>query len=252
MTARASQAVRDRRKRLAEIVGRAHRGAALATILFCSAAPAAAQVGTAVSILSDDRFRGFSLSDGHPVGTLNLSYDSPTGLYVGASGTLVGSTADGIRPLGFQLDGGYAAQVNSGLIAEAGIIHARYSRYSGLRSGLSYTEVYAGLEGKILSSRIYFSPHYLGRGATAYGELNASLPFGQDLTFQGHAGVFVPFYGYSRGSRSLVRYDWQVRVSRPVGRSTFHAALGGGGPRQNYYGDYSAGRAMTFGIDYAL
>lgn len=252
MTVRASQAVRGTRKRLADIVGPSHCGAVLATILFCSAAPAPAQVGAAVSIVSDDRFRGFSLSDGHPVGRLALSYDSPTGLYAAASGTLVGSAADGVRPLGLELDGGYAAQVSSGLTADGGIIHARYSRYSGLRSGLSYTEVYAGLEGKILSSRIYFSPRYLGRGATAYGELNAALPLGQGFTFQGHAGVFVPLYAYSRGSRSLVRNDWQLGLSRPAGRLIFHAALGGGGPRQYYYRDYSAGHAVTFGVDCAL
>jgi uncharacterized protein (TIGR02001 family) len=252
VTARASQPVQGTRKRLAEIVGRAHCGAILATILLCSAAPASAQVGAAVSLLSDDRFRGFSLSDGHPVAALELSYDSPTGFYAAASGTLVGSAAEGARPLGLQLEGGYAAQVSSGLTAEAGIVHARYSRYSGLRSGLSYTEVYAGLEGKTLSSRVYFSPRYLGRGATAYGELNAALPLGGHFTFQGHAGLFVPLYAYSRGSRSLDRYDWQLGVSRPVGRLIFHAALGGGGPRQYYYGDYSAGHTAIFGVDYAL
>jgi uncharacterized protein (TIGR02001 family) len=220
--------------------------------LFFSAAPAAAQVGAAVSILSDDRFRGFSLSDGHPVGTLEVSYDSPSGFYAAASGTLVESAGDGLHPLGFNLNGGYAATVGRGLTADLGIVHARYSRYSGLRSGLSYTEIYAGISGKMLSSRIYFSPHYLGRGATAYAELNAQVAAGRDFTIEGHTGLFLPFYSYSGGGRSRTRYDWNIDLSRPAGRFIFRAALNGGGPRQEYYGDYSAGHALTFGIDYAL
>ena len=252
MTARANPHGPDTPPRLADIVGRRHRGAVLAAILFFSAAPAAAQVGAAVSILSDDRFRGFSLSDGHPVGTFELSYDSPSGFYAAASGILVESTGDGLHPLGFNLNGGYAATVGRGLTADLGIVHARYSRYSGLRSGLSYTEIYAGISGKMLSSRIYFSPHYLGRGATAYAELNAQVPAGRNFTIEGHTGLFLPFYSYSGDGRSRTRYDWNIGLSRPAGRFIFRAALNGGGPRQEYYGDYSAGHALTFGIDYAL
>jgi len=252
VTARANPRGPDTPPRLANIAGRGHCGAALAAILFFSAAPAAAQVGGAVSILSDDRFREFSLSDGHPVGTLEVSYDSPNGYYADASGTLVESTGDGLHPLGFNLNGGYATTIGRGLTADLGVVHARYSRYSGLRSGLSYTEVYAGLSGKILSLRVYFSPHYLGRGATAYAELNAQVPAGHDFAIEGHAGLFVPFYTYSGGSRSLNRYDWSIGVSRPAGRFIFRAVVSGGGPREAYYGDYSAGHALAFGIDYAL
>lgn len=252
MTARANPHGPDTPPRSVDIIGRGYCGAAVAAILFFSAAPAAAQVGAAVSILSDDRFRGFSLSDGHPVGILEMSYDSPAGFYAAASGTLVESAGDGLRPLGFNLNAGYAATIGRDLTADLGIVHARYSRYSGLRSGLSYTEIYAGVSGKVLSSRIYFSRHYLGGGATTYAEVNAHLPAAQDFTIEGHAGLFVPFYTYSDGSRSRARYDWNIGFSRPAGRFILRAALEGGGPRQDYYGDYSAGHAVTFGFDYAL
>lgn len=252
MTARANPHGPDTPPRLVSIAGRGYCRAVVAAIVFFSAAPAAAQVGAAVSILSDDRFRGFSLSDGHPVGTLELSYDDPAGFYAAASGTVVESAGDGLHPLGFDLNAGYAATVGQGLTADLGIVHARYSRYSGLRSGLSYTEIYAGLSGKMLSSRIYFSPHYLGRGATAYAELNAQVPTGHNFAIDAHAGLFVPFYSYSGGSRSRTRYDWSIGLSRPAGRFILRAALSGGGPREDYYGDYSSGHAVTFGIDYAL
>jgi len=252
VTARANPRGPETPPRLADIIGRRHRWAALAAALFFSAAPAAAQVGAAASLLSDDRFRGFSLSDGHPVGTLELSYDDPSGFYAAASGTVVENGGDRLHPLGVNLNAGYAAAVGRDLTADLGIVHARYSRYSGLRSGLSYTEIYAGVSGKMLSSRIYFSPHYLGRGATAYAELNAQVPAGHDFTIEGHTGLFVPFYAYSGGSRSRTRYDWSIGLSRPAGRFILRAALSGGGPRQDYYGDYSAGHAVTFGIDCAL
>jgi uncharacterized protein (TIGR02001 family) len=252
VTARANRRIPDARRRLAKIAVCRRWEAAFAAILLFYAAPAAAQIGVAASILSDDRFRGFSLSDGRPVGTIDLSYDSPTGFYAAASGILVDSPNNGVRPLGLQLDGGYAAQVGAGLTADLGIVHARYSSYSRLRSGLSYTEVYAGLEGRMISSRVYFSPRYFGQGATAYAEFNAHLPLGRDFTVQGHGGLFVPFYSYSRGSRSVARYDWRIGVTRPAGRFILRADLDGGGPRKKYYGDYSAGHAIVLGLDYAL
>jgi uncharacterized protein (TIGR02001 family) len=224
----------------------------IAAILLPRAAPASAGAGTAVSIFSDDRFRGFSLSDHHPVAILDLSYDSADGIYAAASGTLVASSREGVRPLGLQLNGGYARQLKSGLTLDVGLIHARYARYSGLGSGRSYTDVYAGLEGKLLSSRIHYSPRYLGDGATAYAELDGHLPALGKVTIEGHAGLLVPLYSQSRGYRSGDRYDWQVGVSRPAGAFVFHAALSGGGPRQRYYGDYSGGHALTLGVGCAL
>ena len=209
-------------------------------------------MGAAASIVSDDRFRGFSLSDGHPVATLDFSYDNPNGFYAAASGTLVESPSDGFRPLGLQLDGGYATQLNSSFTADVGIVNARYSTDSGLRSGLSYTEIYAGISGKQLSSRVYFSPRYFGSGATVYAEVDAQIPAWHDFAIESHGGVFIPLYTYSRAGRSVTRYDWQIGLSRPVGRLIFHAAVGAGGPRQDYYGDYSAGHAVTAGIDFAL
>ena len=252
MTARAHPPDPDTPPRFVEIRDRGHRAALLAAVLLCSAAPAAAQLGAAASIASDDRFRGFSLSDGRPVGTIEASYDGSSGFYAAASGTLVERSGDRIRPLGYNLDAGYAATIGSGLTADTGVIHADYSRYSGLRSGLTYTEIYAGISGKLLSSRLYFSPRYFGRGATTYAELNGHFPAGGDFNIEGHAGVFVPLYGYSRGSRSVARYDWQIGLSRPAGRFIFRAALVGGGPRQYDYGDYSGGHAFTFGVDCAL
>src|SRR3954451_12073395 len=52
-------------------------------------APAAAQVGLVASTYSDQRFRGYSLSDGRPVGIIDLSFDRAGGFYADASGIVV-------------------------------------------------------------------------------------------------------------------------------------------------------------------
>lgn len=216
-----------------------------------SATPGAAQVGAAVSIFSDDRFRGLSLSGGQPVAIVDLSYDAPSGFYAAGSGTLVASSDEHLRLLGLQLNGGYAKRLGSGLTLDAGAVHVAYSRYSGLSSARSYTEIYAGLAGKLLSSRVYFSPRYFERAATTYAEVDGHLPAVQDFTIEAHAGLLVPLYADHSG-HSGSRYDWQVGVSRPAGRFVFHAALSAAGPRQQYYGNYSRKPALAIGVNCAL
>jgi len=88
-----------------------------------STSPAAAQVGTAVSVFSDDRFRGYTLSDSRPVGILDLSYDAQNGFYGALSGSIVATRHDGLQPLGLQLNGGYAKRLSSGLTVDTGIVH---------------------------------------------------------------------------------------------------------------------------------
>src|SRR5436190_194451 len=67
-----------------------------AAAFLLTASPATAQAGVAVSIFSDDRFRGYSLSDGRPVGILDLSYDAANGLYGALSGSVVATRHDGL------------------------------------------------------------------------------------------------------------------------------------------------------------
>ena len=98
-----------------------------AALLAIPASPAAAQVGAVVSIFSDSRFRGISLSDGRPVGIIDLSYDASNGLYGAVSGSVVDTRDDGVRVLSVTLNGGYATRLRSGLTADVGIVHSRYS-----------------------------------------------------------------------------------------------------------------------------
>jgi uncharacterized protein (TIGR02001 family) len=235
------------------------RFAPIQSILFAAAlpltSPAAAQVGTSVSIFSDDRFRGYSLSSGRPVGIFDLSYDAPNGLYAALSGSVVATRHDGLQPLGVQLNGGYAKRLSSGLTVDVGVVHSNYSRYSSRNAGKSYTEVYAGLAGKILSSRISVSPDYLKPGAwTLYGEVDANVPAGKKLRVTGHVGILAPFdrRGYS-GDVLRPELDWRLGLARDLGPVTLSVAWTGISRNRDLYQERSYGRrALIFGITYAL
>ena len=217
----------------------------------CAASPAAAEVGAAVSVFSDSRLRGYSLSRGHPVGTVDVSYDDPSGLYAAGSASVLASSHDGIKPLGLQLNGGYAKRL-SGVTLDFGAIYSTYSHYSSRGSSNSYAEIYVGAAYKFLSSRIAFSPHYFESGArTLYGEIDANFSPAHKLHLTGHAGLLVPI-DY-RGENPSNQYDWRVGVSRDVGKLTLHVIGSGGGPGRDYYrGRWHSRNAIVVGVSWAL
>jgi uncharacterized protein (TIGR02001 family) len=214
--------------------------------------PAAAQVGAAISAFSDYRFRGYSLSDGRPVGIIDLSYDAPDGLYAALSGVGVATRNDGLEPLGLQLNAGYAMRLESGLTLDLGAVHSNYSRYSS-RAHKSYTEVYAGVSGKLISSRVYISPDYLNSGAwTLYGEVDGSVPAGSKLHFTGHVGTLIPLHGGDRYDYHA-EFDWRLGVARDIGRLSLHADLSGVQRGRDLYEERYHGRtAFVIGLTYAL
>ncbi|NUR45627.1 MAG: hypothetical protein HOP91_05660 [Sphingomonas sp.] len=218
-------------------------------------APAtAAQIGVVVSIFSDDRFRGVSISDGRPVGTLDLGYDAPNGMYANLSGTVVVTRDEGLKTLSAVVNGGYAKEIHSGLTADFGVFYSRYSHYSGLSSGRDFTEVYAGLAGKIIGGRISVSPNYFGAARwTAHGEVDAHWDLSQNLALEGEAGLLVPLErpAYVRDIRPQL--DARCGISRRAGPVTLHAAVSGRGGDDTAYGDEGHGRvALVLGLSTAF
>lgn len=219
-----------------------------AATLSMIATPAAAQVGAAVSLFSDYRFRGFSLSESRPVGILDLSYDAPSGLYAGASGSVVAARGEGLRALGLTVNGGYAKQLKSGLTVDVGSVYAHYSSYSGLGSSSSYAELYAGVRGKIFSSRVSVSPDYFGFGSTLHGEVTGQFSPARHMQLQASVGALAPL----GGAYPLVM-DGGLRLEWTSGRFSFHGAITTrGGGRRFYPIRQSARTALIFGLSYAL
>ena len=213
-----------------------------------------AQVAVAASVFTDDRFRGYSLSDGRPVGIFDISYDAPDGLYAAASGSAVATRHDGLQPLGLQLNGGYAKRLSPSLTLDLGVVHSNYSRYSSSGPARSYTEAYAGIAGKFLSGRIYVSPDYLKPGAwTAYGEVNGNVPAGSKLRFIGHIGLLLPFERRVDYETYRPEFDWKLGVARDFGPVTATVAWTGTRHHEDRYPYESrATRALVFGLTYAL
>jgi uncharacterized protein (TIGR02001 family) len=248
---------------LATRAGRRSRGAfgrrfsARALIAFFASAfasSAQAQVGAVVSAFSDERFRGFSLSDGRPVGTLDLSYDAPNGLYAAASGSVVASRGEGLKLLGASVNGGYAQRLRSGLTIDVGAIHSRYSRYSGLASRRSYSEVYAGLAGKLFGARISVSPDYLGFAHwTAHAELNGHVDLSRRIFADGEVGLLVPLGAGDYQASLQPQVDARAGIARRFGTITLHMAV----TARSGFGDFYAARghghtALVLGISTTL
>jgi uncharacterized protein (TIGR02001 family) len=223
----------------------------LGFILVVASSPAVAEVGATASIFSEARLRGYSLSAGHPVGQLDLAYDDPSGFYGSLSGSLVASAEYGVKPLGLQENIGYAKRLGAGPSVDVGVINANYSRYTGYERSTGYTEVYAGLVGKILSSHIYLSPNYFHSGTwVAYAEVDAGIRAARKLRLTAHVGTLVPL---ESGYRSRVQYDWQVGATREVGPLSLHVALSGGGPGRDFYEDqWHRRRALVVGATYVF
>jgi uncharacterized protein (TIGR02001 family) len=225
--------------------------ASVVLILGCGSAPAAAQAGAVLSLFSDARFRGVSVSGERPVAILDLSYDAPNGLYLATSATLVASGR--IEPLSVQFNGGYARRVGAVTTIDLGAVHSSYSRYSTAVAGGSYTELYAGLTHKSLTARVHLSPHYFHSGTwTLYGEVDHSLGLARNLSLDSHVGLLVPLR--SRDNLNLhPQVDWRAGLNRQVGRVALHLAATGARGIRRYAGDhYRRHAAIVIGASFAL
>jgi uncharacterized protein (TIGR02001 family) len=220
--------------------------------LFC--APAAhAQLAVNLSLDSDDRLRGRSLSGGNPVATVGIGYDHPSGVYVDAA---VVAKLAGNRPgvTRFQADLGYAVRLDSALSLDIGVLRSQYtSRYAGGRDA-HYTEFFVGLTRHRVSARVYYSPDYLRSGTTSvYVELEAALIRSEKWHLSAHAGrlfypTLAPAYVNFRD-----QYDWRLSLSRDVHGFELHAALSGGGPGDDFYAAGSHPRtALVVGVSHSF
>lgn len=189
----------------------------MALALLLSVGGAVAQSSGSVTLLSDYRFRGLSLSDGRPTAQLGLNYDSPQGWYAGAQ--VAGANLRERDMTQLTAYGGLARRLASGWSWEAG---ASASRFSGARDS-DYGEWYAGLASERVGLRLYFSPHYFGRDMrTAYVEANGFYPLGDSVKLVAHAGVlrYLPRDGADLPSRCDARMglaaalgDWNVQLA---------------------------------------
>lgn len=193
-------------------------------------------MGATVSVINDAMFRGRSLSAGRPVGQIAIAVDGAQGFYAGATALGVASRDDGAQFLGAQEYAGHAWRLRPGLTLDTGVINTNYSHYWSGGRAAGYTEVYAGLIGRRLSTHLSLSPNYYESGrVTGYGDVDLVLLSRGDWQLNAHAGLFVWIAGGRPARASATHYDWQVGVTRRIGRLEARLAWTGGGPDQDYY-----------------
>ena len=183
------------------------RGAVALWTLLC-ASEACAQVSGSVTLVSDYRYRGISLSDGRPTAQLSVSYDRPDGWYAGAFASRVRfrpRSSDETQLLTYL---GYARRSSSGLSWELG---AKYAAFTG-RYDYDYPEVYVGLASDRLGARIYYAHRYFGADAPlTYIELNGAHELSDRLRLMAHLG-WSRRSGSGRMTYGTDRHRFDVRL----------------------------------------
>jgi uncharacterized protein (TIGR02001 family) len=177
--------------------------AAFVAFSLASAGGAAAQVGAGLTLESDYRFRGVSLSGGQPDLHLNLAWDGANGAYAGAAATSVELERG---PRRGQLIGYLGvARATGGVGWEVGASAAHFVA----AAGYDYAELYAGLLAGGWNARLSFSPDYFGQGArTLYAELNADRALEAPWRVFAHLGALGAIGGAAASTRP--RYDLRV------------------------------------------
>lgn len=201
-----------------------------------SAAPALAQASIGLTVESDYRFRGRTLSAGRPTATAQFGYDDRSGLYLNAAAIGV-AHRDGARLMGFQGNVGFAHRLTERISVDAGLVHSEYLDSYVAGRPAKYSEAYVGLGVGRVSARAYYSPHYFYPDfRTLYGEVDVAIPIGEQWRATGHVGglTYLETPEYYYGSRAD-RYDWRIGGARQLGRLELSLALSGGGPGKQYY-----------------
>ncbi len=191
-----------------------------------------AQTGFEISVASDDRFRGQTVSGDRPIGTATLAYDDVRGLYAGISATVVATRDSGVRPHRSVQYVGYARRLSGALTFDIGITNRVYSRFFTGDYARRLTEAYFGLIGRRVQSHLYLTPDYDGRGGeAAYVDVNATLVEHGPWSLAGHGGVLTP--PRDPGRPRFIELDWRLGVARRFDRLAITVQWAGNGPNHD-------------------
>ena len=203
-----------------------------------------------VALQSEYRYRGQTPGDSGPVPQLTLNLDDASCWYAGgfASGVNI-SDVDGYK---LQAYAGYARRLSSGYSWEAGCSHIAYT----LAHIYDFNECYGGLSGERFSSRLSYSPRYLGYPSrTLYGEVSLFYPVHPRFNLIAHAGLLYNLgNGAWPGIPYTSRYDARLGVSIPFGNMTLQIAREHSqddGRRYPFHPVHPA-KAWTLGATYAF
>jgi uncharacterized protein (TIGR02001 family) len=208
------------------------------------ASPAAAGANVTATVVSDDRFRGRSVSAGRPAASFDLGYDAANGAYGGVALSVVAARHDGLQPLAAQFYGGYVRRLQAGPSLDLGLTHVNYTEYWNGERSTQYSELYAGVITRRFATHLYYSPNYFGRdNATLYGEVDAAVTPARNWRLSAHLGVLTILNGPRPGDIRPTQYDWRIGLSTMVKGFQLEVAGSGAGPDRDYYDGEQRSRA---------
>ena len=189
-----------------------------------SVCQARAEVSGTIADLSDDRYRGASISDGNPAVQASIAVDHPAGPYAGALLSNVKIGPDTSGP-GLLLYGGLTHRLIGTTAWDVGVLMHRYpSPHESPR--YDYAEWYAGIGDASTSARLFHASDYYGVGLSSwYLEANHSMPLDGRYRLSAHLGYLVvggSYYGIE-GSR----LDYKAAVGVDVAGAMVELSLVG-------------------------
>lgn len=207
--------------------------------------PALAQTTFSLSVETDHRYRGRSLSDGRPVVAIAASHDIKDGIYTGVNALATLTGKDRAGPLTAQLYVGIARNLNKDVSVDVGISGYHYTKRSSLNQNAEYFEVYAGLTRGQVSGYLRYSPNHLGTGTpVVYLDVNANAELAPEWTLVGHIGILTQSVGGPpRLGGRRVRYDTRLGITRTFGRFEVNSAVTFAGPNDEFFAGPWHGRS---------
>ena len=179
-------------------------------VLLLPATQAVAQLTGNLALLSDNRYRGVSLSDRKPALQADIAYDHTSGLYAGAVVSTVRIEGADSR-LSEEGYAGFAYPLSRHVSFDTGAARLFYP-YSELHGSYDYSEVYAGVSVDNVHVRLHYSDRYYGRDVEAwYGEINSSLRLTDALSLIAHIG-YLGRYGQSAYPGSPPSSQWDGKL----------------------------------------
>ena len=172
-------------------------------------------MGAGLTLQSDYRYRGRSVSDERPALTFNLSYDHRSGAYLGGNVTAGETRNDGVQALRYVTFAGYAVRPAAGPAFDVGVSNYHVADFRLRKRTFDYTEVYGGVLTDHLSFRLHYAPDYYESGAkTVYADLAGTLRPRPSVRLFAHAGMLARVGGrYSPGAPRR-RYDFSAGVAK--------------------------------------
>lgn len=196
----------------------AANGVVLALAIAALPAVSRAQVSGGVTLASDYRIRGVSLTDGRGVAVASLAYDHGSGVYAGGSVVAHDPAERDLRLLGWQGYAGLSGRLDRGAAWDVGVSHVHMEPYFDRRYPLEYTQVHVGLSQGDIAGRLSVASGYPRKGVeTAYAELNAALRPAEDWRLIGHVGLQSRLTE-RRSAEDDERLDVTVGVARSFGK----------------------------------